>query len=224
MNFAKAFILASILFQGAVNAQKLYVRPAFKMGTLTAPEYQYTMGFYNPIGGNRYTETIDANSPGNIAVSAGICLDLHLYELNKQMSLGIHTSPTFGLYFPLEARYYDDMGIPWLRSIPVYAQFNYGTFSTPEALVDRGIGLGLGMHYLALSNRNITEPVLDLVGASPLSWVMPSVRISYRYWNFFDTLTTINLVYSLSGTSDSGVRTDFRQQYIDISFNWQFRY
>jgi len=113
--------------------------------------------------------------------------------------------------------------VPLAWSIPVYGQFNYGAFSTPESSFNRGVGIGLGLHYLHLNNNNL-ENQENIAFASPASWLMPSARLSYRFWNSSGVLTTFNITYSRSGTSNSGITPNFRQQYIDFSLNWQFGY
>lgn len=220
MRLLKALFVITSLFQGTVHAQELYLRPAFKFGTLTAPGYQYTLSFPQ-WGGGTLEQSFEMNSSISLSVSLGVSLDLHLISMNDDMSLGLQSSPTLGLYIPTNDRYYDDMGVPLLRSVPLYAQFNYGVFSTKNSIKERGLGIGVGMHYLAINNRNISD---NSTITSPLSWMMPSARLSYRFWNFLDVLQTVNITYSRSGVSDIGLGRDFRQQYIDISLNFQLKY
>lgn len=223
MRLLKTLIITLFIFQSAAQAQNFYIRPAFKVGSLNAPEYQFTRSFIDWSSGGTLVDTFERRSAFTFAVGLGVCLDWHLHKINKEMSFGVQSSPTFGFYLPTNDRYYDGMGVPFAWSIPVYGQFNYGAFSTPDSDFDRGVGIGLGLHYLHLNNNNL-ENQENIAFASPASWLMPSARLSYRFWNAWDLLTTFNITYSRSGTSNSGITPDFRQQYIDFSFNFQFGY
>jgi hypothetical protein len=215
-------ILGLFLLPFTGLAQQFHLRPTLKLSTLKATEFQYSKPVWN--GQNGFLlDTFDVEGPVVLGVSLGLSIDWHLLKLGKEASLGLHSSPSLGLYLPGTEAYWQHTGVPYFYSVPMHLQCNLGAFSTTQSEAEHGIGLGLGLHYLNMHYNQPSNPA-NMVFAGPNSWLMPSTRLSYRYWNSKGSLSTINLIYARSSARATGVRTNFRQHFLEISFNIQVNY
>lgn len=215
-------LLGLLLLPFTALAQQFHLRPTFKASTLRATEFQYSKPVWN--GQNGYfTDTFDVAGPLVLGVGLGLSMDWHIIKLGPELSVGLHSSPSIGLYLPASEAYWQHTGVPFFYAIPMYLQGNFGVFSTNESTAERGLGVGLGLHYLHLNYEEPTNPA-DMVFAGPNNWLMPSARLSYRYWSSKSALATVNLLYARSSASNSGVRSNFRQHYFELSFNLQTNY
>jgi len=100
MRLLKTLIITLFIFQSAAQAQNFYIRPAFKVGSLNAPEYQFTRSYTSWSTGLTMADTFERRSAFTPTVGLGVCIDWHLHKIGNEMSLGVQSSPTFRLLPP----------------------------------------------------------------------------------------------------------------------------
>lgn len=145
---------------------------------------------YRIIRGGATTDTRPLMIFGGLTLG----LDYNLYAFDDERSISLHASPTIALYSNIGAG--PRSFLPVLGQSHFIGSFNFGNFSTPNSNRELGFGLGAGalLAYQFTNQLPRADGQTVFVGSNPS--LMPSVRLSIRYWSKSDALTHVNLTAS----------------------------